>query len=95
MVLGDTLGVHALAYMDDLVIATQTEEEHFQVLEEVLAKLEVANMRLKLRKCRFFQKEIQFLGQKVSAEGIEVLPAHTQTVTQPRQTRTWFGHSWD
>lgn len=57
-----------------------TEDEHVRVLEEVFRRLEKAGLRLKAKKCAFFQKEIEFLGHKVTAEGIKTDQAKVEKV---------------
>ena len=39
-------------------------------LQDVLQKLSEANLKLKLHKCKFFTKEVKFLGYKVSTDGM-------------------------
>lgn len=60
-----------IIYMDDILIATKTVEENLQVLEKFLKVLRSAGLTLKLEKCIFFQKSIQFLGHEVSSSGIK------------------------
>lgn len=59
-----------LVYLDDFLIATETLEHHFQVLEKVF-KLLVANLlELRLDKCRFLQTKLDYLGYTITGEGI-------------------------
>lgn len=59
-----------LAYMDDLLIPSATIDQGFQKLEEILKLIQDAGLTLKLSKCRFFDREIEYLGYEVSADGI-------------------------
>ena len=59
-------------YFDDLLIHTNTLEEHLDYLNKVLTKLDQLNLKAKLQKCHFMKKEIIFLGHKISAQGIAV-----------------------
>jgi len=43
-------------------------------LEEVFNRLRDANLKLKLTKVKLFQREISFLGHKISAEGVAMDP---------------------
>ncbi|KAG6462773.1 hypothetical protein O3G_MSEX013458 [Manduca sexta] len=61
---------YVLVYMDDVLIPAQTFEEGLERLDEVLNNLRDANLTLKLNKCFFFYKEIDFLGYEVSGTGI-------------------------
>jgi len=60
-----------VAYMDDFLVATDTIEKHFEVLDRVF-KLLVENMlELRLSKCCFLYEEIEFLGYVITAKGIQ------------------------
>ena len=65
------LYVSVLAYLNDVIVFSNTLEEHLQHLEEVFQRLGAARLKLKLSKCEFFMKQLQFLGHTVSAEGIQ------------------------
>lgn len=57
-------------YIDDMVIGTKTFEEHISVMSSIFQKLLDHIFTLNLSKCIFFQKEISFLGFKISEKGI-------------------------
>ena len=61
-------------YLDDILIATQTIEEHYKVLGEVFQQIEKANLRIKPSKCKFLRDEVKFLGHVVNREGIHTDP---------------------
>ena len=58
-------------YMDDVLVASKDEAEHEIHLRQVLQRLHDANFQLNLQKCHFFETEVLFLGQTISAEGIK------------------------
>ena len=60
-----------VCFIDDILITGRTEAEHLANLEAVLQKLQEYGLRLKLRKCKFFQKSVEYLGQVVSKEGVQ------------------------
>ena len=61
------------AYVDNIVIYTETLEEHLETLEALFHCLDKANVSLRKDKCEFAKKAIQFLGFVVN--GSEVYPA--------------------
>src|SRR3569832_2170690 len=63
-----------LVYLDDIIIFSDTFEEHLGRLDSVLKALEKANLRLKPKKCCFLQKEVKFLGYIISSNGIQPDP---------------------
>jgi len=67
-------------YVDDLLIASRSKDEHLRLLKEVLRRLNKVGLRLKLSKCNFLQEQIQFLGHRVSAKGVEPAQDRVQTL---------------
>ena len=61
----------ALAYLDDILVFSNTIEDHLKHIERVLNSLREHNLRLKPSKCEFFRKETQYLGFKISEKGIQ------------------------
>ena len=57
-------------YIDDILIASETEEQHAEDIERVLSILSKHNLRITLKKCQFFQPSLTFLGYDISADGI-------------------------
>ena len=71
-----------MGYLDDIIIFSKTEEEHLQHLEEILERLQKAGLKLKLQKCSFFKKHIQYLGQLISDEGIQAVPEKLESIAK-------------
>ena len=63
-----------MAYIDDIVIATETVEDHMVRLREVFECLREAGFKMRVAKCDFMKSEIKYLGRVVSAEGIKPDP---------------------
>jgi RNase H-like domain found in reverse transcriptase/Reverse transcriptase (RNA-dependent DNA polymerase) len=61
-----------LVYIDDLIIFSETFEEHLESLEKVLQKLRKAKLKINGDKSKFGYKKIEFLGHCVGERGIEV-----------------------
>ena len=59
-----------LCYVDDILIATRTVEEHLQRLREVFQCLRRAGLKLKASKCKLMDTEIKFLGRRITENGI-------------------------
>ena len=72
MILGDLMHKGVYCYIDDLIVCSNTIEEHMQLLKEVLRRLQKAGLKLKLSKCKFMQTKIEYLGHTLSERGIEV-----------------------
>ena len=51
-----------MAYLDDIIIFSRNECEHFKHIKIIFQKLIDAGLKLKESKCDFFKKEIHYLG---------------------------------
>jgi len=71
-VFGEHLDIFVIAYLDDILIFSNTLEEHVQHVQMTLQKLENAKLRLKLKKCEFHVQETEFLGHWITTEGIQM-----------------------
>ena len=86
-----------IAYLDDIIIFSKTAEEHLLHIKKVFEKLRSAKLLMKLSKCHFFSKEIQYLGHILSTKGIHPLPSTTQATqemhppTTPKQVCAFLG----
>ena len=72
----------AMGYLDDIIIFSKTEEEHLEHLEIIFSRLREAGLKLKLQKCSFFKKHIQYLGHLISDEGIQPLPEKLESIAK-------------
>ena len=72
----------AMGYLDDIIIFSKTEEEHLEHLETIFNQLCEAGLKLKLQKCSFFKKHIQYLGHLISDEGIQPLPEKLESIAK-------------
>ena len=64
-----------IAYLDDSIIFSKTPQEHLSHIRKVFEKLRSAKLSIKMSKCNFFSKEIQYLGHILSVTGIQPLPS--------------------
>ena len=58
-------GSMVMAYIDDIVIATETVEDHMVRLREVFECLREAGFKMRVAKCDFMKSEIKYLGRVV------------------------------
>src|SRR6266540_2705480 len=63
-----------LVYLDDIIIYSKTFEEYKEYVRLIFEVLRAASLMMKPKKCKFTQKELQFLGHIISAEGIRTDP---------------------
>ena len=61
--------------IDDIVIATDTIEDHLVRIKEVFESLREACIKMRDEKCDFMRTRTKYLERVVSAEGIKPDPA--------------------
>jgi transposase InsO family protein len=71
VVLGNLRYTTAMAYLDDIIIPSQTVDEGLLKLKSVLSALRDAGLTLRLDKCFFCMRRIEYLGFEISNLGIE------------------------
>jgi len=79
-ILGDLNIKICLIYLDDLIIFSDSFEQHLERLDIILKKLHEANLILAPEKLFFFRPKINFLGLVVSGEGVETDPGKLEKV---------------
>lgn len=67
-------------YLDDILIASETQEEHLQHLTALLDRLSQHGVTINADKCSFGQNTIEFLGHRLSASGIDPVEAKTDAI---------------
>ena len=60
------------AFVDDILVGTETEEEHNEIVEEILKRLEKNDLYVKLEKCAWKVRKIEFLGVVIGPNDIEI-----------------------
>ena len=87
----------AMVYLDDIIIFSQTPEEHLKHIEIIFQKLKAAGLKLKESKCDFFKSEIHYLGHLISDKGIQPLPEKLDTIQNmpcpqtPKEIKQFLG----
>ena len=61
-----------VAFINNILVAMDTEEGHNELVEEVLKRLEENNLFVKPEKCKWKVKEAEFLGVIISPKGVEM-----------------------
>ena len=84
-------------YIDDLLIASPSPEEHLQHLRAVLQRLEDQGILINVTKSKLGVSELEFLGYHVDASGIRPMDSKVQTIhdfprpTSQRKLREFLG----
>ena len=78
-----------MCYVDDVVIATTTLEDHIDRLEEVFGCMKRAGLKCKPSKCEIFRDSIKYLERMVDKHGVRPDPKAVEAVL------TWKAPSTD
>src|SRR6266540_2783625 len=73
-VLHDYLNDFVVVYLDDILVYSDIFEKHLVYLRKVFDKLREANLIIKLKKCKFEQRKIKFLGHTIGTDGLRTDP---------------------
>ena len=61
-----------VVFIDDVIIRTESEEGHDELVAEVIKRLEENNLYIKLEKYKWKVGEVGFLGVVIGADGIKM-----------------------
>ena len=71
--LRDLINIGKVAvFIDDVIVRTETEEGHDELVAEVIKRLEENDLYVKLEKCKWKVREVDFLGVVIGSEGIKM-----------------------
>ncbi|KXZ45049.1 hypothetical protein GPECTOR_59g657 [Gonium pectorale] len=89
----------AVVYLDDILVFSNTLEEHVRHLQQVFDLLRMANLRVAVNKCEFAKRKVVFLGHLLDGIGGTVAPSPRNVATiaaipslrTVRQVRAFLG----
>ena len=81
----------AIAYLDDIIIFSETPEEHLKHIKIVLKRLQDANLKMKRSKCSFFKKELHYLGHLLTTDGLKPQPEKVKAISELKPPTTAKG----
>ncbi len=87
MDVAQSYGHLVMCYVDDVIIATGTIDEHIDRIDEVLPWLREAGLECKPSKCEFLKCSNKYLGRVFDKEGVRPDPESVETVMQWRRPR--------
>ncbi|MBW0499365.1 hypothetical protein O181_039080 [Austropuccinia psidii MF-1] len=71
-----------VVYIDDIIIHSETWEDHVQYIDRVLSKYTPINLKIALKKCNFGQQELLALGHEVSGLSLAIYQNKVEAVWQ-------------
>lgn len=85
-ILGDL--PYCYVYLDDILIFSETEEEHKVHLRIIFEKLNDYGLTINTSKCVFGVQELSFLGHLISRDGITPLPDKVESIINYPRPKT-------
>ncbi|GBN46857.1 Retrovirus-related Pol polyprotein from transposon opus, partial [Araneus ventricosus] len=94
--------VFALSYLDDIIILSETFDQHINDLQIVFERLSLFKLHANREKCHFACDRVKYLGHWITANGIEVdqekvsaiqkipVPTNVKEAQSFLQTCSWF-----
>ncbi len=74
------LDIICLIYLNDILIFSKTRKQHVHHIRQILDKLQILKLYIKLFKCKFFKKELFFLEYKVEKKEISMKKNQVQII---------------
>jgi len=72
-ILRDLFNTEKMAsFIDDIIAGTEGEEGHNEIVEEVIRRIEENDLYVKLEKCKWKVREVEFLGVVIGKDGIKI-----------------------
>ncbi len=84
----DMLDRRVLVYVDDILVFSDSFDEHIQHVRAVLKRLMQHQLYVKAEKCEFHQTQVAFLGYVISQEGVAMDDNKVKAVVNWPQPRT-------
>lgn len=80
---------YAAAYIDDVIVFSNTWQEHVKHLDQVLGEVQRAGLTVNPEKCRLGMEKTQYLGFVIGNGMLEPVAAKLQTIgdTKPPQNK--------
>jgi len=75
----------AAVYMDDIIVFSKTAEDHVRDVEQVLSRIINAGLKIHVGKCKWAQKEVEYVGFIVGRDGVQPMPDKVSSIMNFKQ----------
>ena len=66
------LDISIIIYFDDIFIFSKTKKKYIKYIKKMLIILAKKNLRVNLKKCEWYKKEVEFFGFKIKKHEIRI-----------------------
>ncbi|CAH8566999.1 unnamed protein product [Schistosoma bovis] len=77
------------AYIDDLLVASTTKDEHIQQLRQLFIRLREHGISINIEKCEFGKESLQFLGHNITSQGITPIATEVDAIKNYPLPDSW------
>jgi len=70
------------AYLDNIIIYFEKEENHEEYIRKIIYKFGKASLTIDIKKCEFQVSRVKFLGYYVSTDKVKVDPEKIAVITK-------------
>jgi Reverse transcriptase (RNA-dependent DNA polymerase) len=77
-----------LCYLDDIIVFSSSMESHVEDLDKVLSLLRDAGVSLRLDKCHFFRRRVNYLGHVIEPGKLSVQATKVDNILKAKLPRT-------
>src|SRR5258708_1440131 len=89
-VLGDLMDICTVGYLDDILVYSDSLEDHWDHICEVLHCLHTTGLYTNLKKCKFHMDTVEYLGFILSPKGLQMDPTKVSAILDwPKPQKVW------
>jgi len=70
------------AYLDDILINTENEEQHIEHVKQILEALTHAGLQIKPQKCKFHTTNVEYVGFIITMQRLRMDPTKITTISE-------------
>jgi hypothetical protein len=90
-ILGEYLDIFCVAYLDDILVFSDSLGVHKRHVRTILAKVAETGLTLKVSKCEFHTTETEYLGYIISPKGLQMDEEKIRTIREWQEPRNVKG----
>ncbi|XP_043246354.1 uncharacterized protein K02A2.6-like isoform X1 [Amphibalanus amphitrite] len=77
-----------VVFLDDVLLSSETREQHWKLLDVVCQRLQDAGLRVREEKCLLFQSQVDYLGHLISASGVRTNASKVKAILAVPEPKT-------